>query len=126
MTQLYDDVLRPTGLRVTQFSLLMGIRNLEPVTLLRLAEVMAMDRTTLTRNLRPLEQQKLLQIVPGEDRRERRVTLTPRGHQVLAEAFPLWEKAQAQVLDAFGRERLSFLVTELAGLRTASRSLQRQ
>src|SRR5262245_32843410 len=62
MTQLYDDMLRPTGLRVTQFSLLMGTRSLEPVTLLRLAKVMAMDRTTLTRNLRPLEQQKLLQI----------------------------------------------------------------
>lgn len=126
MTQLYDEVLRSTGLRVTQFSLLMGTRSLEPVTLLRLAEVMAMDRTTLTRNLRPLEQQKLLQIMPGEDRRERRVTLTARGHQVLAEAFPLWEKAQAQVMDAFGRERLSLLVTELAGLRTVGRSQRKQ
>ena len=121
VTQLYDEALRPTGLRVTQFSLLMATKSLEPVTVTRLARMGDMDRTTLTRNLRPLEQQRLIRIEPGEDRRERQVTLTPRGQQALAKALPSWERAQARVAGGFGQERLQRLYTELADLRAISR-----
>lgn len=121
VTQLYDEALRPTGLRVTQFSLLMATKNLERVTVTRLAKMGVMDRTTLTRNLQPLEKQGLIRIESGEDRRERQVTLTPRGQQALAKAFPLWEKAQARVAEGFGQERLQQLYTELADLRAISR-----
>jgi DNA-binding MarR family transcriptional regulator len=122
ITQLYDEELRPTGLRITQFALLMAARGLEPVTVTRLAKIGVIDRTTLTRNLRPLEKQGLLCIEPGEDRRERQVRLTTRGQQALAKAFPLWEKAQARVAGGFGQERLQRLFTELANLRAVSRA----
>ena len=122
VTQLYDEILRPTGLRITQFALLMAARSLEPVTVTRLAKLGAMDRTTLTRNLRPLEEQGLIRIAPGADRRERQVTLTPRGHQTLTTAFPLWQEAQARIAKGFGQERLQRLYTELADLRAISRA----
>jgi DNA-binding MarR family transcriptional regulator len=121
VTQLYDETLRPTGLRITQFGLLMATSRLGPVTVTRLAEVMAMDRTTLTRNLRPLEKQEFLQIEPGEDRRERQVTLTDGGRQALRDAFPLWEKAQARMAESFGQGRLQRLLIEMSDLRKASR-----
>jgi len=81
-----------------------------------------MDRTTLTRNLRPLEKQGLIRIEPGEDRRERQVRLTARGQRALATAFPLWEKAQARVAAGFSQERLRRLFTELADLRAVGRA----
>jgi len=122
MTQLYDEILRPTGLRVTQFSIMMAIRELEPATLTRLAAVMAMDRTTLTRNLRPLERQGLVNIAPGDDRRERQLSLTPHGQHALAHALPLWERVQERLHEKFGAERLQRLFAELAALRSLSRS----
>jgi len=122
ITQLYDEVLRPTGMRITQFALLMAARGLGPVTVTRLAKLGAMDRTTLTRNLRPLEKRELIRIEPGEDRRERQVTLTPRGQQALATTFPLWQEAQAKIVKGFGQERLHRLYAELADLRAISRT----
>ena len=122
ITQLYDEVLRPTGMRITQFALLMAAGGLGPVTVTRLAKLGAMDRTTLTRNLRPLEEQGLVHIEPGEDRRERQVTLTPRGQHALATAFPLWQEAQAKIVKGFGQERLHRLYAELADLRAISRT----
>src|SRR6476659_8600571 len=75
LTQLYDDALRPAGVRTTQFTLLNAIRIAGPATVRRLATTVVMDRTTLTRDLRPLERQGLVLIEPGEDRRERKVDL---------------------------------------------------
>ena len=123
ITQLYDEMLRPSGLRVTQFSLLMATRGLDSVTLNRLARAVGMDRTTLTRNLRPLEKQGLLRIVLGADRRERNVMLTVKGEQTMVEALPLWEAAQARITNGFGHERLSQLFTELEALTAVSRSM---
>ena len=122
ITQLYDEVLRPTGMRITQFALLMAAAGLGPVTVTRLAKLGAMDRTTLTRNLRPLEERELIHIESGEDRRERQVTLTPRGQHALATAFPLWQEAQAKIVKGFGQERLQRLYAELADLRAISRT----
>lgn len=122
VTQLYDEVLRPTGLRITQFALLVATGGLGPVTVTRLAKMGAMDRTTLTRNLRPLEEQGFIRVESGEDRRERQVTLTPRGQQALAAAFPLWKDAQAKIVKGFGQERLQRLHAELAELRAVSRA----
>ncbi len=119
--QLYDEVLRPTGLRVTQFTLLMATRRLEPVTVKRLAKAVVMDRTTLARDLKPLERQGLMRIAPGEDRRERRVTLPTRGQQAWAEGFPLWEQAQAHAVRGSGRERLQRLLSDLSTMGTVIR-----
>ena len=109
ITHLYDEMLRPAGLRTTQFTLLVATKMLEPITVTRLAKMGVMDRTTLTRNLRPLEKQGLVQIALGKDQRTRVVTLTPEGQKALARAFPLWKKAQARVIKELGPERWNSL-----------------
>lgn len=114
LTQLYDEALRPTGLRVTQFMLLAAIRGQEPVTVQRLATSVVMDRTTLTRGLQPLEKQGLIRVEPGEDRRERQVSLTARGHTTLAHALPHWEAIEARITKTVGKQRLARLLSDLA------------
>jgi DNA-binding MarR family transcriptional regulator len=113
ITQLYDDGLRATGLRATQFSILSVTRRLGPVTVTRLAEETVTDRTTLTRNLKLLAQQRLVRITAGEDRREREVTLTDRGRAALAQAYPLWKDVQSQVAQGLGPERFRRLLSDL-------------
>lgn len=114
VTKLYEEVLRPIGLRSTQFSLLMASRILGPVTVVKLAQATVIDRTTLTRNLQILEKRGLIEIEPGEDRREREVTLTAAGMEVLAKAIPLWEEAQNRVRQGLGPERLHNLLSDLS------------
>ena len=116
VTQVYDDAFRPLGIRGTQFSLLNAIRVLAPITVNRLAERIVMDRTTLTRNLRPLEKQGLLRITPGKDKREREVTLTTEGARTLAQAVPIWKDVQARLTTNMGQDRVTEL---LRGLRSA-------
>ncbi|MGH8659094.1 MAG: MarR family winged helix-turn-helix transcriptional regulator, partial [Gammaproteobacteria bacterium] len=79
VTQLYDEVLRETGIRVTQLTLLVAAYLSGEIPISQMAEVLVMDRTTLTRNLKPLEAQGLIAIRSGADRREKLVTLTTRG-----------------------------------------------
>ena len=122
ITQLYDDVLRPSGLRVTQFSILAVTRRLGPVSVTRLAEETVTDRTTLTRNLKVLSQQKLVRIVPGDDRREREVSLTDRGRAALAQAYPMWKDVQAQVAQRLGRERFRRVLSDLAATVAVTRA----
>ena len=114
ITKLYEEVLRPSGLRATQFSLLMTTRVMGPVTVVKLAQVTVMDRTTLTRNLQILEKRGLITIKPGEDRREREVSLTAAGLEVLTETVPLWEEAQNRVKKGLGAERLHNLMSDLS------------
>lgn len=114
ITQLYDEALRPTGLRATQFSLLVAVKMFGQITVTRLAKMGVMDRTTLTRNLKPLEKQGLIKIESGEDKRKRIVTLTPKGTETLAKALPLWEKAQARVIKGLGPERWGSVMKNLS------------
>lgn len=114
VTQLYDEILQPSGLLATQFTLLVAIAIAGSVTITRLAEKLVMDRTTLTRNLKPLERQGLIEIAPGQDQRTRVVTLTASGREALAKAIPLWEQAQASVVEGLGQNRWSTLLSNLA------------
>ena len=113
VTHLYDEILRPTGIRATQFSLLVAAKALGPVIVTRLAELGVMDRTTLTRNLKPLEKQGLIKVVSGEDQRTRLITLTDSGQEALAIALPLWKKAQAHVAKGLGQGRWNHLLADL-------------
>lgn len=113
VTQLYDKALRPTGLRTTQFTLLVGISMLGAVRVTRLAEIGVMDRTTLTRNLKPLERRGLIQITPGNDHRTRVVTITDEGQKALEQALPLWKKVQADVVKRLSQERWNSLRADL-------------
>jgi DNA-binding MarR family transcriptional regulator len=116
VTQLYDERMRPCGLRSTQLSILGKTLVLEPVTVTRLAEATLTDRTTLTRNLRLLDRQGFIQVARGQDQREREVRLTERGREVLAQVYPIWHEVQAEVAERFGHARLARLLAELAAL----------
>lgn len=122
VTQFYDDSLRAAGLKSTQFSLLAAaaITGTAPIT--RLANQMAMDRTTLTRNLKPLVDGGLLRIEAGADRRVRRVTVTADGEAALARALPLWRQAQTRMIDRLGDERWGELLRLLQTARRATRA----
>ncbi len=120
ITQLYDDTLRPSGLRITQYSLLMVIRRMGPVNITQLAEQAVMDRTTLARNLALLEGEGLVRIEAGEDARVREVSLTAAAHDKLGAAVPYWEKAQAHVTRSLGAGRLSRLLRDLSAAVGAS------
>ncbi len=115
ITQLYEEALRPTGLRATQFSLLVATRLHGVATINRLAKALVMDRTTLTRNLKPLENQGLIRTNPGsEDRREREVTLTVAGQDTLSKALPLWKQVQQHVTKALSQTRVDRLLNDLS------------
>lgn len=115
VTQLYDEALRPSGLRATQFSLLSVVGAFGTVSISDLAEEAVMDRTTLTRNLSVLEQEGLIRIEPGEDARVREVSLTPAAVEKLAEARSYWAKAQAHMTDALGAPRVKRMLGDLSG-----------
>jgi DNA-binding MarR family transcriptional regulator len=91
-------------------------RLLEPVTVTHLAEVAVTDRTTVTRNLRLLEQEGLIRIDRGEGRRERAVRLPDRGRDILAPVDPIWTEVQAQVATRFGGDRFPRLLSDLSAL----------
>ncbi len=104
ITQLYDDLLRPSGLRVTQFSILGRLSQLGPATVTQLTEMLVMDQTTMTRNLKVLEHEGLIERVTQADARVKSVRLTTKGRKALRAAFPLWQQAQQRVLQQVGAE----------------------
>jgi DNA-binding MarR family transcriptional regulator len=113
-TQLYDRHLAPAGLRTTQFSVLVNLRRLGPMTINRLAAEMVVDRTTLGRNILPLERDGLIAIRQGaDDRRRRELELTKAGTERLRRAVKLWAGAQKEFESRFGVERAAALRSEL-------------
>jgi DNA-binding MarR family transcriptional regulator len=106
VTQFYDQFLATAGLRTTQFSILAKLRRLGPRTISTLAADLVMDRTTLGRNLQPLEREGLVAVVKGRaDRRSREIRLTDAGAERLRTAVDGWLEAQAGFEAAFGEER---------------------
>ena len=99
MTRAYDDAIRPSGLRVTQFSLLVAAElGGGALKLSQIADILGLERTTLTRDLHPLEKRGLVTVQPGEDRRARIVRVTDAGRRAMVDAMPRWRAAQAKVL----------------------------
>lgn len=114
VTQRYDEALRPTGLRTTQFSLLTVLRLAGALPMTRLAEEAVMDRTTLSRNLDVLVRDGLVRIQPGEDARVRQVEITRAGRRKLEEAFPLWQGAQRALAERLGARRMDRMLADLS------------
>lgn len=122
MARRFDEALRPLGLKSGQFSLLISLNRPEPPTIGSVAGLLAMDRTTLTANLKPLERRGLLVVTPDpEDRRARRLSLTAEGLALLDRAVPIWTATQTAIergltgeADALRRE-LNALVAGQAG-----------
>ncbi|MFQ4142677.1 MarR family winged helix-turn-helix transcriptional regulator [Chlorogloeopsis sp. ULAP02] len=118
LTQVYDEALRPVGLMLNQFTLLVSIHLVESTPITRLAQELFTDQTTLTRNLKLLEKRGLVTIEPGEDRRIKLVSLTIEGQAVLAQALPLWEQAQAEVMRHFSQQKWQTLLSLLSDVKT--------
>ncbi len=114
ITQFYDEALAPGGLRITQFTLLATLSEAGPVNVNRLAELLSMDRTTLTRNLEPLTRQGFIRSEEGEDRRVRLVMLTTEGKAALVRALPYWHEAQSRIVQGLGQARFHALLRELS------------
>lgn len=105
LARLFDDALRPLGLTNGQFSLLMALNRPEPPTIGALAPFLAMDRTSLTAALKPLQRRGLVDVAPGEaDRRSRVVAITPGGITLLRDALPIWRETHAGLDACLGEE----------------------
>jgi DNA-binding MarR family transcriptional regulator len=113
VTQFYDHFLEPSGIRSTQFTLLVSMASVSAHTLTEMANSLVMDRTTLTRNLKPLEKLGFIETVEPQDRRSKAYALTPSGKEALAKGVPLWNAAQNKILSGLGEERLGNLLKEL-------------
>jgi len=111
LTQFYDDALEPCRLRSTQYTILAELgRFSAPPTLAELASALVSDRSAVGHNLRPLVRDGFIALEPGpNDRRERRIVLTPRGQSKHGETRPLWQTAQNEFLAVHGRERCESL-----------------
>lgn len=116
----YDEHLKPAGLKGTQFNLLNAIYLNPRATISKVANMMLLDRTTLNRNLKPLEREGLIQSGHGKDLRTRTLELTPKGVGVLQQALPLWLEAQTAVVDTLGG-RMQRLGEDLGELESLSR-----
>jgi DNA-binding MarR family transcriptional regulator len=111
LTQLYDDALRPLGLRATQFTVLQALSLAGEVTQVLLGEILAMDSTTLTRTLDILEGHRWIVKRHGEDRREWRIRLSKRGQTQLRRALPAWRSVQDRLHTQLGNEVWENLLT---------------
>lgn len=113
VTQFYDHCLEPAGIRATQFTLLVSMASVSARTLTEMATSLVMDRTTLTRNLKPLEKLGLIQTIEPRDKRSKAYCLTDKGRDVLTKSVPLWQMAQNKLIGGLGEERYEHLLKEL-------------
>ncbi len=117
ITKIFDDTLKPSGLQITQFAVLVGVHILDTPSINVLAKGLVMDRTTLTRGLKPLESEGFIKIVSGEDKRTRFVKLTAKGKSAIERTLPYWEKAREIVAKEFGEQNLGGLLKDLESVR---------
>lgn len=117
LARRFDEALKPTGITSGQFSLLNALNRPEPPTIGAVASLLAMDRTTLTANLKPLERRGLIKVeVNPEDRRGRRIRLMDAGMKALGAALPIWIGTHAEIDAKIGTD-------EVADLRTGLRAV---
>ena len=113
VTRAYDDALRPVGLRATQLAVLVAIAVEGAMSITALAKFMIMDRSTLTRNLRPLEEEGLVAVGLEGWRRSRTLEVTEKGRSRLGEALPLWKQAQAALRRKLGEQTWAHIHSDL-------------
>lgn len=118
VTQFYDRHLEPANIRATQFTLLLELSAAAGKTLTEMAEGLVMDRTTLTRNLKPLEKAGFITTVKLSDRRSKGYALTDLGRQAIEKGVPLWRKAQEAIVGKLGNERYHKILDELKAMRS--------
>lgn len=107
VTEVYDEFLEPSNLKIGQFSLLKHINQLEPVSVSDLALIMRLDRTTLVRNLKPLEKIGFVEDISVEGTRNRQLKLTCEGIEAYKHAEELWKKAQGFLEEYLGQDNIN-------------------
>jgi DNA-binding MarR family transcriptional regulator len=114
ITKIYDKALAPSNLKATQFAALMYIKDHGPLNISTLSTIMVLDRTTLVRNLKHLENAVLIENVPTSDSRERQINITEDGRRAVELAFPHWKQVQREMVNKIGSDNLKtldFIVT---------------
>lgn len=121
VTQLFDQILAPTGLRSTQLVILITTQLMGQSSIARLARELVMDRSTLTRNLKPLMNMGLLRFA-AESGKQKSVEVTVEGQVALLKAAPYWSQAQTQLVNRFGEEAWNRIMSDLNAIVEATRS----
>ena len=119
ITRMYDEALRPARIKCTQFTLLSVVARQDQATLTELAGTLGMDRTTLSRNLGPLERKGLIEVSAEGYRRARSANITDKGVAVMEKALPLWRSAQRSLKRILGDDiwrRIQRQLTEVGQL----------
>ena len=114
VTQLFDEALKPCGLYATQFTLLAAVSSNENVAITELSKTLVMDRTTLTRNLKPLQKSGWVEVLPGLDKRTKALSLTLSGKKVLKQAMIHWKEIQNEVVMTLGNGNWELLLDNLS------------
>jgi DNA-binding MarR family transcriptional regulator len=109
VTNLYDDVLRPLGLKVSQLNILVVTAKLGLAQPAKVCDILQLDTSTLSRNVERIRANGWLEVVPGEDARTQPFRLTTQGRRLLERAIPAWEKAQGQAKELLGEEGTALL-----------------
>jgi DNA-binding MarR family transcriptional regulator len=109
VTNLYDDALRPLGLKVSQLNVLVVTAKLGLARPAQVCEVLQLDASTLSRNVKPLQAHGWLEVVPDEDARAQPFRLTPQGRRLIEKAVPAWEEAQRRATELLGAEGVALL-----------------
>src|SRR6201997_3755610 len=109
VTNLYDDALRPLGLKVSQLNILIVTSRLGLARPAKVCDILQLDASTLSRNVKPLQAHGWLEVVPEEDARAQPFRLTPQGERLIEKAIPAWEKAQQQASELLGSEGIALL-----------------
>ena len=118
VSRRYDEALRPLDLNNGQFSMLNAVAGLQPASVQAVADLLAMDRTTVTAALKPLQRRGLIDVaVTASDLRGREVVLTRTGKALLAKALPLWQQAQSRLAADLGDADLGALRQQLSAIR---------
>jgi DNA-binding MarR family transcriptional regulator len=109
VTNFFDDALRPLGLKISQLNILVVTAKLGLARPAQVCEILHLDVSTLSRNVKPLQTHGWLEVVPEEDARAQPFRLTPQGKRLIEKAVPAWEKAQRQAADLLGDEGIALL-----------------
>ncbi|MBZ0166417.1 MAG: MarR family transcriptional regulator [Candidatus Omnitrophica bacterium] len=113
ITQIYDQMFREIGLTASQISILTSLRMIGGMSVSQLAQAMATDRTTITRNLKPLQRRRLIEIQVGLDKRSRQIDLTPEGLAQTERSAEIFQQFHHKVCGAVGQERMEELCDQL-------------
>jgi DNA-binding MarR family transcriptional regulator len=122
ITDLYDEALAPGGLRLSQFAILLAIRHRHGATMQEIASELGLDPSTMTRTLRPLEDQELVRARPGDDKRAKTLELTADGNQALRTCLALWRNAQEALRRKIGSQIFDRLNEDLVAVVRALRA----